>query len=110
MLNLDRQNELQQDVDIKKQFVLLDSYLDQNELGLRAALAVGGGEAMDDVANLLGHTGRLGAPERVALRAHRDDLLAALDARAPGSLASAASIHAIFVAALGGAPGQEVAR
>jgi hypothetical protein len=110
MLLNEEQDELQQDVDIKKQFVLIDTYLDQNGHGARDAFAMGGGAALDDVANLMGHVGELGGAHRRALRAHRRALLDALDARRPGSLASAAHIHAIFASALRVTAHEEVTR
>ncbi len=110
MLITDEQNELQQDVDIKKQFVLIDTYLDQNALGVRDAFAMGAGGALDDVANLMGHGGSLGAAQRRSLRARRRALLDALDARCAGSLESAAHIHAIFASVIYDAPNEEVTR
>ena len=110
MLLNEKEQKLQQDVDIKKQFVLIDTYLDQNGHGVRDAFAMGGGPALDDVANLMGHAGELGADHRRALRAHRRELLDALDARRVGSLDAAAHIHAIFASALRMTTHEEVTR
>lgn len=88
-----QEEELRKEVEILKQVVRLERYLEHNEVALRGTLAMGAGPELRELLSLMGHMTPLTRAQRAQLRVRRADLLRALSGQRP---ARASRVHALL--------------
>lgn len=93
-----REGELRKKIQIMKAISKLDRYLERNRASVRMALAIGAGDELQEIAQILGHPDPLNREQRSALRRGRKAVLGAL--AIPASEGRARRVFALLSTAI----------